>query len=67
MRTDLSKFILGASLAPRVELVLHRPDGSPWSLTVSPGIERFIGYYPRLEGFACAGPILEYRPIQPAG
>ena len=49
--------------APRLELALRRPDGEPWSLTVSPGIERFIGHYPRLEGFACAGPVLTYRRL----
>ena len=67
MRTDISKFLLGASRPARVELLLTRPDGSPWTLTVSPGVERFIGYYPRLEGFACAGPLIEYHKVQPAG
>jgi len=60
MREDDSSFLLGAPTS-RLELALTRPDGEPWSLTVSPGIERFIGYYPRLEGFACAGPVLVYR------
>jgi hypothetical protein len=60
MRMDVSTFMLGASLAPRVELVLRRPDGSPWSLIVSPGVECFIGYYPRLDGFDGGGPLLEY-------
>ena len=67
MRTDVPKFLLGASAAPRVALALTRPDGEPWLLTVSPGMERFIGFYPRLTGFACAGPLLAYRRVEPAG
>jgi hypothetical protein len=67
MRTDVSKFLLGANRAPRVELALTRPDGELWLLTVSPGVERFIGFYPRLTGFACGGPLLEYRRVEPAG
>lgn len=60
MQDQQPAFMLGMP-APRIELALSRPDGEPWSLIVSPGIERFIGYYPRLEGFACAGPVLVYR------
>ena len=59
--------MLGASSAARVELALTRPDGEPWSLTVSPGVEKYIGYYPRLEGFACAGPVLVYRSLAVPG
>lgn len=54
-------------LAGKVELVLRSPDGQPWSLTVSRGIERFIGYYPRLEGIAQSGPLLEYTRLDTAG
>jgi hypothetical protein len=43
-----------------VELVLRLPDGSPWSLSFSPGIERFIGRYPRLEGIDPGGSLLEF-------
>lgn len=42
------------SLLPPIELVLRNEDGSPWVLRVSPGVERFIGYYSRLDGF---GPV----------
>lgn len=44
----------------RVELVLNTPDGRPWRLTVSPGMERFIGYYPRVEGIDPGGPLLRF-------
>lgn len=49
--------------AEKVELVLRAPDGQPWSLTFSPGIERFIGYYPRLDGINAAGPLLAFSRI----
>ena len=49
-----------------VELVLRLADGSPWRLTVSPGIERFIGYYPRVDGIDPGGPLLRFRIADPA-
>ena len=55
-----------AAEAARVELRLTLADGSPWVLSVSAGIERFIGYYPRLEGIVADGALLEYRPTQAA-
>ena len=55
-----------AAEAPRVELLLRLPDGAPWRLSLSAGLERFIGHYPRLEGFRAAGPLLEYRAVSTA-
>lgn len=49
-----------------LELVLRLEDGSPWRLTVSPGMERFIGYYPRVDGLDAGGPLLRFRAINPA-
>ena len=49
--------------AEAVELVLRLPDGSPWSLTFSPGIERFIGYYSRLDGLDPGGALLTFRTL----
>ena len=46
--------------AGTVELVLRLPAGGPWSLTFSPGMERFIGYYPRLCGIGPGGSLLAY-------
>jgi hypothetical protein len=51
--------------AQRLELVLRLADGSPWRLTVSPGMERFIGYYPRLEGIDAGGPVLRFQVDHP--
>ena len=52
--------------SPRLELVLRDADGGPWRLTVSPGMERFIGYYPRVDGIDCGGPLLRFRVADPA-
>jgi hypothetical protein len=51
---------------PRVELELRLADGSPWRLSLAGGMERFIGYYPRLEGIDGGGPLLRYRVADPA-
>lgn len=50
----------------RLELVLRLADGSPWRLTVSSGMERFIGYYPRVDGIDAGGPLLSFRVANPA-
>jgi hypothetical protein len=52
---------LPAIAAPgRLELVLRFEDGSPWRLTVSRGMERFIGYYPLADGLDAGGPLLRF-------
>ena len=48
-----------ANLA-RVDLVLRLPEGEPWVVSFSPGIERFIGHYPRLEAIAPEGTLLTF-------
>jgi len=50
----------------RLELVLRLADGSPWRLTFSAGVERFIGYYPRVDGIEADGPLLRFRIADPA-
>ena len=50
----------------RVELVLRAADGSPWTLSVSAGMERFIGYYPRIEGIDPGAPLLSFRSADAA-
>lgn len=50
----------------RLELVLRLADGSPWRLTFSTGLERFIGHYPRVDGFDSGGPLLSFRIADPA-
>ena len=51
---------------PCVELELRLTDGSPWRLTISPGIERFIGYYPLVDGLDSGDSLLRFRAIGPA-
>lgn len=50
----------------RIELVLRLADGTPWRLTLSPGMERFVGYYPRVEGIDPGGPLLRFEVADPA-
>lgn len=47
-------------------LVLRRDDAPAWTIRFSAGIERFIGMYPRLEGFECGEPLLVFREIDAA-
>lgn len=47
----------------RIELVLRLEDGSPWRLTVSRGMDRFIGYYPRVDGLDAGGPLLRFQAV----
>ena len=66
MRSDFAPALFGAPVAQRVELVLYR-DGSPWVLSVAPGVERFIGRYPRVEGIDAGAPLLQYLIVHAAG
>jgi hypothetical protein len=52
--------------ASKVELQLRTPDGGGWRLTVSSGMERFIGHYPRVPGLGSGGPLLRYEPWEAA-
>jgi hypothetical protein len=53
--------------APALELVLPGCDGTLWVLSLSAGMERFIGAYPRLDGFGGEAPLLIFRRAgQPA-
>ena len=62
MKSGFTPIMLPAALAPRVALVLNGLDGAPWRVTFSPGVERFIGHYPRLDGIARGGPLLTFGP-----
>ena len=54
------------SARPCLELELRLEDGSPWRLTVSAGMERFIGHYPLVDGLDAGGPLLRFRPADVA-
>lgn len=51
---------------PSLELELRLEDGRPWRLIVSPGMERFIGYYPLVDGLDAGGALLRFRASDPA-
>ena len=51
---------------PRLELELRLGDGDAWTLNVSAGMERFIGYYPRVDGIDSGGPLISFRAADPA-
>jgi hypothetical protein len=59
-------FLPAIAAPPRVELLLRLEDGSPWSLSVSAGIERFIGYYARVDGIDSGEPLLHFQAVDPA-
>ena len=46
---------------PNLELELRLEDGSPWRPVVSPGMERFVGRYPLVDGLDCGGALLRFR------
>ncbi|HEX8449579.1 MAG TPA: hypothetical protein VF652_08310 [Allosphingosinicella sp.] len=60
-------FVPAYAARPLVELSLQTRDGSPWRLTMSAGMERFIGYYPKVDGIDSGEPLLAFRAINPVG
>ena len=59
-------FMFRGGEPPKVELLLTRRDGTPWTLTISAGVQRFIGHYPRIRGIEFEGSLLKYRAVYPA-
>ena len=47
----------------KIQLMLRTPDGGRWDVTLSDGMERFIGHYPRVPGLGSDSRLLEYRPL----
>ena len=62
MRTDPQS----SEQTRQLYLVLRTDGGPAWTVRFSAGMERFIGAYPRLEGFDCGEPLLVYREIDAA-
>ena len=65
MRAQPIGFMFQAPQRARIELTLVRADGSPWTVTMSAGTEKFIGRYPRLTRLMVDGPLLDYRAAYP--
>lgn len=51
----------------RVRLTVAAADGAVWSVTVSSGVERFIGRYVRVGGMGLPGCSLRFLPIAEDG
>jgi len=47
----------------KIRLNLRTRDGGAWDLTVSVGMERFIGPYSRVPGLSSNSPLLDYQPV----
>lgn len=45
----------------KIRLQLKTPDGDGWDLTVSVGMERFIGHYSQVPGLRSESRLLDYR------
>jgi hypothetical protein len=52
--------------AVRLELTLRTRDGEDWLLSLSPGMERFVGAYPRLPEFDVGAPLIAFRAVAAA-
>jgi hypothetical protein len=61
MKPENPRFMFDADASPRLELAIPVPEGQPWTLVLAPAMVRFIGHYPRVEGFGSDSPLLEYR------
>lgn len=61
-----SQTFMFQTVAPgRVALVLPTAEGRPWTLTMSSGVERFVGRYARLNRLLIDGPLLDLRTEHP--
>ena len=67
MPTETSRAMFKLKAPERMELVVHLPAGETWTVSGSPGIQRFIGFYPRIPGIDGGTGLLEYRPVRAAG
>ena len=47
----------------KIRLMLRNPQGAPWGVTLSVGMERFIGPYSRVPGLSSDSSLLEYQPV----
>ena len=46
----------------KIQLILRTADGGRWDVTVSDGMEIFIGHYSKVPGLNSGSRLLEYRP-----
>ena len=65
MKAQSPSLMFRGDPTPQIELVLSTSDGTPWTLRMSAGCERFVGHYPRLPRLVVDGPVLSYRAPYP--
>ncbi len=51
----------------KIQLMLRTRSGGRWAVTLSHGMERFIGHYPKVPGISSDSRLLEYRPVPARG
>jgi len=61
MEKHIANVDLHAPSGVEIRLWLTDDRGARWSVTMSPGTERFIGQYPRLDEFAQDTSLLRYQ------
>ncbi len=61
MEKSFSNIDFQAPSAARIRLLLLDDSGGHWCVTMSPGVERFIGCYPRLDAFVGDEQVLRYE------
>jgi hypothetical protein len=58
-----NRLALPSPPSSKIQLTLRSPEGGCWDLTVSVGMERFIGAYSRVPGLGSDSPLLDYQPV----
>jgi hypothetical protein len=53
---------MNATETQRWLLVINRPDGGTWTLNLSHGAIRFVGFYARVPGIGDDDGLLRFRP-----
>lgn len=53
---------MNATDTQRWLLVVNRPEGDAWTLTLSRDVIRFVGFYARVDGIGGADGMVRFRP-----
>jgi hypothetical protein len=61
------RMIHGERTGRTISLTLWTPEGHPWTLTMSAGMEVFVGRYRRLKDFDCGSGLIRYSSTVMSG